>query len=216
MKKLIAVFVFCIGVFGIVNAQDAVAYKNEGNAALKEKKYAEALTKFEKSLAAWGKADADNPMIYNTGYCAYKTKDYNKAIKYFGQSIAASYKAETAIRYKAISNLKLKNEEEYVSTLSGGLVKYPNSKSIKKDLTKFYNKKAKEKYNEGAQILKRAAGSVGAGKYKTTDAAYIAEVAKAKKRFKAAIEHVDKSLEYIPNDATALQLKKGCEANLEL
>lgn len=214
MKKFIAVLVFCIGAFGTINAQDAVALKNEGNAALKEKKYADALTKYEKALAAWGEAETDNPMIYNTGYCAYKTKDYNKAVKYFDKAIAASYKAENAFRYKAISNLKLKDEDGYVSTLEGGLTKYPNSKSIKKDLTKFYNKKAKEQYNKGAQVLKQAAVNVGAGKYKTTDAAYTAEVAKSKKEFEAALPFIEKALGYIPNDATALQLKKGCEASL--
>jgi len=216
MKKFIVVFAFCIGIIGILNAQNAVDLKNEGNAALKEKKYAEALVKFEKALAAWEESEADNPMIYNTGYCAYRTKDYNKAVKYFDQSIEAGYKTETAIRYKAMSSLKLNNEEEYVNVLIGGLDKYPNSKAIKKDLSKYYNKKAKEQYNEGAKILKQAASNVGSGKYKTTDDAYKAELAKAKQEFEDALIYVEKSLGYIPNDATATQIKKGCEDNLKL
>lgn len=216
MKKLIAVFVFCIVAIGAINAQDAVVLKNEGNALLKEKNYAEALTKFEKALAAWGDKEADNPMVYNTGYCAYKAKDYNKAIKYFTKSAEAGYKAETAIRYKAFSNLKLKDEEGYVNTLVAGLDKHPDSKAIKKDLVKHYSKKASKEYNKGAQILKQAASNVGAGKYTTADDAYKAELAKAKKTFKAALPYCEKALGYNPVDANALKLKKGCEANLEL
>lgn len=216
MKRFFVIVVFCISAVGFINAQDAVTLKNEGNDALRSKKYAEALEKFEKSLAAWDDSDADNQMIYNTGYCAFKTKNYNKAIKYFNQSISAGYKAENAIRYKAFSYSKLSDTDSYLKTLEEGINKYPNSKSIKTDLTKFYNKKALKHYNKGAEILKAAATDVSAGKYKTTDDAYLAEIDKAKKEFKAAIPFLDKAQKYSPNDATAKKIRKGCEDNLKM
>ena len=220
MKKLIAVLIFSVGFLATSFAQDqkadAIAAKNAGNEALRSKNYAKALTNFEKAIANWGDQDPDYVMIYNTGYSAYKIKKWNKAIKYFTMAADASYKAEYAYLYIANSYRHLNNLDKFESTLETGLQKYPNSKKIKSFLGVYYLKEGNAHYKKGAAILQAAANDVKAGKYKTTDDKYKAQVAKAKVDFKAAMPYVNKAVKLDPSDPQAKQLKDLIQKNLDM
>lgn len=220
MKKLIAVLILTVGFLGTSFAQDqkqdAIASKNAGNKALRSKDYAKALTNFEKAIANWGDQDPDYVMIYNTGYSAYKIKKWNQAIKYFTMAADASYKAEYAYLYIANSYRHLNNMQKFEETLETGLTKYPNSKKIKSFLGVYYLKEGNVHYKKGAAILQSAANDVKAGKYKTTDDKYKAQVAKAKVDFKAALPFVNKAVKLDPTDPQAKQLKNLIEEGLKM
>ncbi|GET34735.1 hypothetical protein PbJCM13498_35980 [Prolixibacter bellariivorans] len=220
MKKLIAVLIFTVGFLGTSfaqdNNQDAIASKNAGNEALRSKDYAKAMTNFEKAIANWGDQDPDYVMIYNTGYSAYKIKKWDQAIKYFTMAADASYKAEYAYLYIANSYRHLNNMPKFEETLETGLTKYPNSKKIKSFLGVYYLKEGNAHYKKGAAILQAAANDVKAGKYKTTDDKYKAQVAKAKVDFKAAMPFVEKAVKLDPSDPQAKQLKDLIQKNLDM
>ena len=82
-------------------------------------------------------------------------------------------------------------------------------------MAKYYVTEGTKQYNEAATILKAAADKVTAGKFKTTDDAYKAETAKAKKEFGSAIELVNKALEINAADETAKKIKAACEQSMK-
>ena len=212
MKRFFLVTVFCLGVIAgfAQDAVDAVQLKNDGNEALRGKNYKKALELFEKSIANWGDQEEDKAMTYNAGYCAYKTKNYPKAIQYFGKSINDKYKVSTAILYKANSQRLSGNSEGFEETLEAGIADNPNNTKMKDMLATHYLKEGNAIYKKGAAILKKAAGDVAAGKYKTTDPQYAKATADAKVEFKKALPYFEKALKVAPNDATAKQLKDAC------
>ncbi len=214
MKKLITIFIFCFSLTAVF-AQESVELKNAGNEALKTKDYAKALENYEKAIAAWGDQPQDFPMIYNSAVCAYSLKDYAKAAKYFDQAIAGNYKVETAYVYKATMSKAENKTDLYLSILNEGIAKSQENSKLKDMLSKYYQVEGTSNYNDAAKILKAAADKVTAGKMKTTDDAYKAEVEKAKKEFSAAIEMINKSLEVNPNDENAKKIKAACEQSLK-
>jgi pilus assembly protein Flp/PilA len=214
MKKLIAMFVLCFSLTAVF-AQESVELKNAGNDALRDKDYAKALENFEKAIAVWGDEAPDYAMIFNSGYSAFKVKDYDKAVKYFDEAITGEYKTETAYLYKATAFKAKGDTEAYVKTLTEGIEKTTDNGQLKEALAKNYVVEGTSNYNDAAKILKAAVDNVNAGKMKTTDEPYLAEIAKAKKEFGNAIEMVDKALELNPADETAKKIKSACEQNLK-
>lgn len=216
MKKLILMLVLGLG-FGTLFAQESVELKNAGNEALKNKNYESAFENYEKAIAAWGSDSLDYAMIYNTAFCAVKLKKFDKAIQYFDQSIAGNYKPEDAMFNKAVIYKMEKNTDLYLKTLNDGVAKYPEDKTLKGELAKYYLMQGNARYNNGAKLLKEAVSKVTAKTYKdTTDPAYLADIVKVKEEFKAAIPSLDKALELDPTNANAKALKGACEKQLKV
>ncbi|HEY3372925.1 MAG TPA: tetratricopeptide repeat protein [Prolixibacteraceae bacterium] len=215
MKRFFLALTLCFGIV-LGFAQDeksAVEIKNQANDALRAKDYPTALKLYEEALSKWADTPKDTAMVYNMAVCAYQTKDYDKALKYLDESIALNYKKENALLYKANIYKSMKNDEQYEKTLEEALANSPNDAKLKGMLATVYLKEANVFYTGGATILKNAAADVTASKYKTTDAAYKAEVEKAKAEFKKALPLVDKALTIDPENATGKQLKAACEQN---
>lgn len=205
------IFALCLS-FGTIFAQSAVELKNAGNTALEAKDYKKALENYDKALAAWGNEPQNNAMIYNASVCAYKLKEYPKAIKYYDLLIKANAQTEDTYYYKANSYKVLKNDEECLKAFNEGLAKYPEGAKLKDGLFKYYKAEGKTHYNTGANILTR----LNAQKLKPTDAAYLAEAAKAKKEFTTAVSLIDKALGVNPADVDAKAVKAACEQNLKV
>jgi hypothetical protein len=214
MRKVFLLVVLCMSIISVF-AQESVELKNAGNEALRTKDYAKALESFEKAITVWGDQPTDFAMIYNAGVCAYQLKSFDKAITFFDQAIAGGYKAETAYQYKAFTYKAQNNTEAYLSTLNEGIAKVADNTKLKDALAKYYVTEGTKQYNEAATILKAAADKVTAGKFKTTDDAYKAETAKAKKEFGSAIELVNKALEINAADETAKKIKAACEQSMK-
>lgn len=212
---MIFVFVLCLS-FGMISAQESIAFKNAGNAAIAAKDYAKAFENFEKALAVWGTAAPDFVMIYNSAFCAFQIKNFEKAIKYYDQSIAGNYKSEDALYNKALVYKAQKNNEEYFKMLKDGIAKFPDNTKFKVELGRYYSTEGKTFYNKGAMFLKNAIDKVNSKKFKDiNDPAYKAEIEKAKKEFRSAIPSFTKALELNPADANAKSIKEYCENQLK-
>ena len=109
MKKIIVIFVLSLSFTGLF-AQDAVSFKNAGNAALKAKDYKTALENFEKFMQAPDTFD-DQAVVYNTAYSAIKIGKYDKAVEYFDVSIKNNYKTDVSYQYKALAFKKIKKTD---------------------------------------------------------------------------------------------------------
>jgi tetratricopeptide (TPR) repeat protein len=214
MKRTMMILALCLS-FGTIFAQSAVDLKKAGDAALDAKDFKKALENYDKALAAWGNQPQNNIMINNAAACAYKLKEYPKAIKYFDLLIKANVQTEDTYFYKANSCKMIKKDEECVKTYTEGLAKFPESAKLKDGLCKYYRGEGKIHYINGTKIFKAATDKVNAQKLKPTDPAYLAEAAKAKKEFTAAVELIDKALSINPSDADSKTVKAACEQNLK-
>jgi tetratricopeptide (TPR) repeat protein len=215
MKKMAFILLLCLS-FGTIIAQESIKLQNAGNDALKAKDYAGALGNYEKAMAVWGTAPQDFAMIYNCAFCAFQIKDYEKAIKYFDQSIANNFKAEDAMFNKAIVYKVLKNNDEYNKVINEGVVKYPENAKFKGELSRNYYVESVSHVNGANAILKGAVDKINTKKFKDAkDPGYIAEIAKAKKEFGAAIELLDKALALTPADEKISALKATCDKQIK-
>jgi tetratricopeptide (TPR) repeat protein len=175
-----------------------------------KKDYKNAVACFEKAIST--SEEDTQSLVYNAAISAYKGKLYEKAIGFFGQSVESGYKGETAQYYKAAVYKKMNNDEAYKTALEEGVVKFPGDKKMAPALANIYVSEGNELYKKGAGIYSAANEKVNAGGLTTEDAAYIAELDKAKKEFAAAIEVLEKAASLDPTNANATKLLVACKA----
>jgi tetratricopeptide (TPR) repeat protein len=178
----------------------------------KLKDYANAVASYEVAIA---KTDGDTKiLVYNAAIAAYRAKLSDKAVAWFTQSVENGYKGETAQYYKAAVLKADKKNDEYKAALEAGAEMFPNDKKIAPALAKVYVSEGNVLYKAGAAILGAANEKVNAGSLKTNDAAYIAEVDKAKVEFKAASVILEKAKALDASNANANALLDALKAVL--
>lgn len=185
--------------------KSADEYKNDGNAAYRNKDFAGALTAYEKAIELWGE-ELDAATVYNAAMCAEKTKDLDKAKTLYEKSVTLDYKADIST-YKITSILgKQKKVEEQRAALEAAVTKYTEGKAaafIKKDLAKSYRDEAFAAYNAGAKKLAECQSA------KPED--YAAIKAEAKKIFSEGTPWIEKALTVSPGDEQCTKIKQSID-----
>jgi tetratricopeptide (TPR) repeat protein len=176
--------------------------------------YAKAVESFEK--AAETSEDGGAASIYNGAIAAYKGNMLDKAVELFSQSVASDYKGETAQYYKAVVYNKQGNEAAYKQALMEGVEKFPGDERLSQALAKEYVSEGNTLYKKGVAVLNAANQKVNEGTLKTTDAAYTAEVEKAKTEFKAAADILEKAVQLDASNQNAELLLDACKQNLAI
>lgn len=177
-----------------------------------KKDYKNAVASFELAIAT--SEEATESLVYNAAIASYRGKMNDKAVELFGKSVENGYKGETAQYYKAAVLKKQNKDAEYKAALEFGAEKFPGDEKICPALAKIYVDEGNELYKAGAAVLSAANGKVNAGSLRTDDAAYTAEVDKAKVEFKAAIEVLEKAKALDATNANAQTLLDACKAVL--
>lgn len=206
LKVLFASLLMAMPIVGFAQEEkSADVYKNEGNAAYREKKFDVALASYEKAIELWGE-ELDAATVYNAAMCAEKVKDLDKAKTLYEKSISLDYKADIST-YKVTSILgKQKKVEEQRAALEDAVTKYTEGKAaafIKKDLTKSYRDEAFAAYNAGAKKLAECQTA------KPED--YAAIKGEAKKMFVEGQPWIEKALSVSPADEQCLKIKQSIE-----
>ena len=209
MKALFVSLLMAMPIMGF--AQEEMTgdhYKNEGNAAYREKDFAKALESYEKAIELWGETP-DAATVYNAAMCAERTKDLDKAKALYEKSVTLDYKADNAT-YKITSILgKQGKDEEQRAALEAAVEKYKEGQAaafIRKDLTKSYRDEAFAKYNAGAKKLAEC---------QTAKPEQYAEIkAEAKKLFVEGQPWIEKALSVSPNDEQCMKIKQSLEENI--
>jgi len=193
-----------------VNIDKAHEYK--GHCYNKLKDYANALNSFEAAISA---SDGDTKsLVYNAAIAAYRANDADKAVKWFTKSVENGYNGATAQFYKAAVLKKQNKDDEYKAALEAGAEMFPGDSKICPALANVYVSEGNDLYKKGAAILSAANEKVNSGALKTDDAAYTAEVDKAKVEFKAAVEVLEKAKAMDASNANAQKLIDACNAIL--
>ncbi len=211
MKKTIFTLLLAATMPMAIYAQDKTAddYKNEGNAAVREKNFKDGLDAYEKALELWGDS-LDHATVYNAGTCAKNINDHDKAIKYFKMSIELKYKDDFATYYLAEEYGKIGDNATRLATLEEGFEKYKTGKPasfIQKSLVKEYRDKAMDYYNEGNKIL---------GECQTAKPEQYAEIqGRAKEKFKEAKPWIEKALAVNPEDETCKQIENNINEQIK-
>lgn len=204
MKYLATLSLMLMMVVGAF-AQDKTAdeFKNEGNAALKAKKYKDALALYEKAIAGWG-ADADAATVYNAATCARKIDAHQKAVDLYKKAIELNYNADACTYYVGGAYGDLNQNDKMEETYVAGIEKFKTGKSVaamKKKLAQYYVIQSNELYAEGQKILNSRVD----GNRDEWDA--IKE--KAKAIFDQSEELANKALKYEPTNANAKTILEG-------
>lgn len=180
-----------------------------------KKDYKNAVANFEKAIdATENKDESTNALVYNAAIAAYRGNMMEKAADLFGKSADNGYKGETAIYYKAAALKKLNKDDEYKATLEEGAQKFPGDEKIKTALANIYVSEGNELYKKGAAIITAANAKLNTGSLKTSDAAYTAEVDKAKDEFKAAVDILEKAKSLDASNENAQKLLDACKSVL--
>ena len=205
MKKMFFMLMLMVAIVPASIAQDKSAdeYKNEGNAAVREKNYQVALEAYKQAITLWGDS-ADAMTVYNAADCARRLEEYDTALKFYAQSIELKYKPDYATYYIAEIYGKQDKTEERIALLEEASQTYTEGKVasfIKKGLAKEYTNKANALYKEGASILQETQ------KAKPEQYKEIEERAAAK--FAEVKPWLDKIFTIDPENANAKNLMNG-------
>ena len=187
-------------------------YEYEALAYNDAKDYKNAFASFEKAIET-SKENTD-ALVYNAAIAAYRGNMMDKAVEYFGKSVDNGYNAETAIYYKAAAYKNEGKDDEYKATLEEGVKKFPGDTKITSTLANVYVIEGNDFYKKGAAILTAANKKVSAGTISTADAAYTAEVDKAKVEFKSAVSVLEKAKALDANNENAKKLLDACQSML--
>jgi len=175
--------------------------------------YANAVKSYEQAIAT---AESETePLVYNAAIAAYRGNLLDKAVELFSKSVESNYKAETALYYKAVTLRKQNKDAEYKATLEEGVKKFPKEERLTSALANIYVSEGNDLYKKGVAILTAANEKVSSGAITTADDAYTAEVEKAKKEFKSAVEVLDKALGLDADNQNAKKLKDASQAVLQ-
>jgi tetratricopeptide (TPR) repeat protein len=194
------------------DANTAKAHDYKARSYNRLKDYANAVASYEKAIE--GATGDKRALVYNAAIAAYRANIEEKAVAWFTDCVNNSYKGETAQYYKAAVLKKNKKDDEYKAALVEGAEKFPADKKISEALAKIYVNEGNALYKKGAAVLSAANDKVNKGSLKTDDAAYTAEVEKAKVEFKAAIEVLEKAQALDASNANATKLLEACKAVL--
>lgn len=195
------------------NANVAKAQEYKGHCYNKLKDYTNAVGAYEAAIA--GSEGDTKALVYNTAIAAYRAKLDDKAVELFGKSVENGYKGETAQYYKAAVLKRQKKDAEYKAALEAGAEMFPGDKKICPALANIYVSEGNVLYKKGAAVLTAANEKVNAGSLKTSDAAYTAEVGKAKVEFEAACVVLEKALALDAGNANATKLLDACKAAMQ-
>lgn len=132
MKKTILLVALCLCV-GNIFAQDANKLRDEGDAALKAKDYATAVTKYGEYLKT---NDKDTVRIFNAGFAANQAKNYAEAAKFFGKTIEMNYNVDDSYVGAAMAYRNLQKTDEFINTVKAGLKAIPDGNKNKSNLEK--------------------------------------------------------------------------------
>jgi tetratricopeptide (TPR) repeat protein len=194
------------------DANTAKAHEYKGHCYNKLKDYANAVSSYEAALEL---TDEDSEaLVYNAAIVAYRAKLDDKAVKLFSKSVENGYKGETAQYYKAAVLKRQNKDDEYKAALEEGAKLFPGDDKIAPALANVYVSEGNDLYKKGASIISEANKKVNSGALKTDDAAYTAEVDKAKVEFKAAVEVLEKAIALDASNANAKKLIEACNAVL--
>lgn len=177
-----------------------------------KKDYANAVASFEQAIAT--ATEGQDALNYNAGIAAYRGKLNEKAVELFGKAYELGYKGESSIYYKAVALKGLDKDAEYKAALEEGISKFPGDDKISKALAAVYVSEGNDLYKDGAAIISAANEKVNAGTLKTDDAAYTAQVEKAKVEFKSAIEILEKAKSLDATNKNVQTLLDACKAVL--
>jgi len=175
-----------------------------------KKDYTNAVASYEQAIAT--ATEGVDVLNYNAGIAAFRGKLNEKAVELFGKAYELGYKGESSIFYKAVALKALAKDEEYKAALEEGISKYPGDEKISKALATVYVSEGNELYKDGAAIISAANEKVNAGTLKTDDAAYTAQVEKAKVEFKEAIEILEKAKALDATNKNVQTLLDACAA----
>ena len=192
--------------------QVSKCYEYEALAYNDAKDYKNAFASFEKAIET--SDENTDALVYNAAIAAYRGKMMDKAVEYFGKSVDNGYNAETALYYKAAAYKSEGDDAKYKATLEEGAQKFPTDEKITSALANVYVLEGNEFYKKGAAILSAANEKVNAGTLSTADAAYTAEVDKAKTEFKSAVAVLEKAKALDASNANAQKLLDACQAVL--
>jgi len=129
MKKVVLLLSFCF-FLGQVFAQGADKLRDEGDAALKAKNYAEALTKYSEYLKLTNYEDEGR--IFNAGYSADQVDKFDEAVRFFDMAIQKGYQTENAYVGKAKALRDMDKSDEFSATVEAGLKAFPNNTNLEK------------------------------------------------------------------------------------
>ena len=107
-------------------------FLNSGVDNFKEKKYAEALDCFEKSLIISKKysMSIDTLAMYNAAVAAEKANNYDKAKKYYGELIDLDYRGARTYSMLVGVQLNTKDTTSALATLKEGRQKFPSNNDL--------------------------------------------------------------------------------------
>ena len=195
------------------NVKVSDCYVNLAEMYVDKKDYAKAVENYEKAIStATSGADA---LAFKAGSAAYNGKNYDKAVEMFNKCIAANFKGETAYYYKSIILKNQGKDAESKAALEEGLAKFPGDAKMAPALAKVYVAEGNELYKKGAAVVSEANTKVTAGKLKTDDPAYQAELSKAKVEFEAAIAVLEKAKALDASNANIQKLLDACAAAMK-
>lgn len=146
MKKIFLLLSLTLCV-GQLFAQDADKLRDEGDAAIKAKNYAEAFTKYSEYLKLTNYEDEGR--IFNAGYSADQIKNYNEAVRFFDMSIQKGYQTENAYVGKAKALRDLNKSDEFSATVEAGLKAFPTNTNLEKMLYGYFMKLGQAEQKEG-------------------------------------------------------------------
>jgi tetratricopeptide (TPR) repeat protein len=196
-----------------VNAQTGKELKKQGDEAYKSKNYPKAVLDYSRAIEAYkSEGTIDTSIFYNATIAAYKAKNYEKIIPFSQKAIELGHEKSRLCYYiQALAHDKQGNDDEYFVTLVKGHEAYPGYSKIGNKLAIAYLKKGTEPYNEAANIIKEAE------QYRESDTdKYMAELERANKKFKEALESFEKAYEANAEEKQVLNLLLSVYKNLEM
>ncbi|ASB50640.1 tetratricopeptide repeat protein [Alkalitalea saponilacus] len=147
----------------VVFAQDGTSHielQNQGNDALRENNFAEALELYEAALAVWPEdEEVNSAMIFNMATCARRSDNHEKALEYYQKSVDLGYRADFSTFYVATALNNLERHDEMEEVLLQALVDFRSSSvfgHMRRLLTNYYLRQGAEPYNRASQILATA------------------------------------------------------------
>ena len=193
MKKIILLLALCFTANNFfAQTTDPNQLKNEGNDALNAKNYAVAFEKYSEYLKLTN--NQDSVTAYNCGVCADNIKKYKEAADYFDIAIKKNYNLANAYIGKSAAYRDMKNNQEYIATLTEGIKAVPGNATIEKLYA----------------VLRKATPLASSNKEK-----YASEKAKADAAFKKAVDYLGEAVTLSPNRTEIKQMQDQVKAMIK-
>lgn len=187
----------------------AKCYEYKAGVYNKMKDLPNALLNFEKALEA--SDDKPGSLYLNAANTAYKLENFEKALTYFDKAYEVGFKQEDVLLLKAMTYRKMNNNDAFKQTLITGNEKFPENKKFSTALAGIYVGEGNNLYKGGVDILNAANARVKAGKLKTEDPAYKAELTKVNAEFAKATEILQKALKLDSTNPNVQKLIDACK-----